>query len=137
MSHSTVATLNFTQDGTPEDVSIKLELLLLRICVVGIRDLPPQVINQAIVVLARNFETSDVNLFRHTLDVFQELHTKVKIFSQESFTGPMKFALLKQLFDTLVAKSHNSLREDIIHLVYALMSVEPNIFLEVKQDSHS
>eukprot|EP01112_Ceratiomyxa_fruticulosa_P014452 TRINITY_DN4138_c2_g1_i1.p1 TRINITY_DN4138_c2_g1~~TRINITY_DN4138_c2_g1_i1.p1 ORF type:complete len:747 (+),score=161.59 TRINITY_DN4138_c2_g1_i1:274-2241(+) len=77
----------------------------------------------------KSFQQHDIDIFRMNLDALEELNNIHRLYQRAVFvqTG-FSFELLRTLLTTLIAKTHNLLREEIINVIYNIASVKFEAF---------
>ncbi len=76
----------------------------------------------------QNFQLPDIDVFRETIKLLEQLNTSRKLYSRDIFISRMMSAFLKVLFDVLVAKSHALIQEDIILIICHIVDSSGTVF---------
>jgi len=89
----------------------------------------PTTITSLLRFLISNFLRKDIRIFKVTINYITELNTKVRLFTLEVFK-PLQNELLRNLFNTLLVKSHDLLSDQIYSLICKLAQEDSGSFLQ-------
>ncbi|KAI8813640.1 armadillo-type protein [Cladochytrium replicatum] len=82
-------------------------------------------------IMAQSFNYSNIDVIRQDLDALDTLQARCALYQKEYFQANILLPMMELLFDVLLRKSHEIVREEIIQCLSSMVTAELSRFHEV------